>query len=129
MQEKQVYEYSVIRLLPKIEREEFMNVGIILFSKEAKYIKVDYSIDRGKLKSFTKLENFDFDSIINVLDSFKKITEGKPSGGIIASMNIAERFRWLTSERSTMIQTSRPHPGFSSNLDLTFAKLFDELVL
>ena len=72
---------------------------------------------------------FDIDCIINALDAFKKISIGDSKGRGIAAMGIAERFRWLTSERSTMIQTSRPHPGFSSDLNQTFLKLFNELVL
>jgi hypothetical protein len=129
MQEKLLYEYSVIRLVPRIEREEFINVGIILFSKEAGYIKIEYILDKEKLKCFIKKENFDIGCIISALEALKKISIGDTSGGSIASMGIPERFRWLTSVRSTIIQTSRPHPGFSSNLDQTFLKLFKELVL
>ncbi|WP_303840328.1 DUF3037 domain-containing protein [Apibacter mensalis] len=129
MQEKRLYEYSVIRLVPKVEREEFINVGIILFSKEAKFIKVEYIVDQEKIKCFSKDNTFDIDCIINALEAFKKISIGESTGRGIAAMGIAERFRWLTSERSTMIQTSRPHPGFSSDLNQTFLKLFNELVL
>lgn len=129
MQEKRLYEYSVIRLVPRIEREEFINVGVILFSKEASYIKVEYTVDKEKLKSFIKKENFEIECIIGALEAFKKISIGDSSGGAIAVMDIPERFRWLTSVRSTIIQTSRPHPGFSSNLDQTFFNLFKELVL
>lgn len=127
MQEKHLYEYAVIRVLPKVEREEFINVGIILFSKRAKYIKVLYKVDENKLKLFS--DDIDVAEINSILQSFEKISSGSKEGGVIASFDIPERFRWLTAVRSSCIQTSRPHSGFSSNLDQTVECLFQELVL
>jgi hypothetical protein len=127
MQEKHLYEYAVIRVVPKVEREEFINVGIILFSKRAKYIKVRYYIDVNKLSLFSS--ELDFDVLSQNLEVFDKICIGDKNGGLIASMDIPERFRWLTAVRSASIQTSRPHPGFSSDLDQTLDRLFNELVL
>lgn len=127
MQGKHIYEYAVIRVVPRVEREEFMNIGIILFSKKANYIKAKYIINEDKLKCFTT--DLDIDSLRINLQSFDKICTGEQSGGYIASLEVHERFRWLTAIRSTSIQTSRPHPGFSSDLDKTFDKLFDEFVL
>lgn len=127
MQGKHIYEYAVIRVVPRVEREEFMNIGIILFSKKANYIKTKYVINEEKLKCFTAEP--DIDSLRNNLQSFDKICTGDPTGGYIASLEVHERFRWLTAIRSTSIQTSRPHPGFSSDLERTFNKLFEELVL
>ena len=63
------------------------------------------------------------------LKVFDRICSGTADGGPIASMDIPERFRWLTAVRSSSIQTSRPHPGFSTDLEVTFEKLFAELVL
>ena len=113
MQGKHLYEYAVIRLVPKVEREEFFNVGIILFSKRAKYIKALYKVDENKLN----------------LHVFDKICSGTKEGGPIAALDVPERFRWLTAVRSASIQTSRPHPGFSDDLDQTLEILFRELVL
>lgn len=128
MSEKHVYEYAVIRVLPKVEREEFINVGIIIFSKQAKYLKSRYIVNENKLKLLSN-NDFDFESIYNNLTVFNKICSGHKDGGIIATLDMAERFRWLTAIKSTMIQTSRPHPGCSSNLDQTLETLFNELVL
>ncbi len=127
MQGKHLYEYAVIRVVPRVEREEFMNAGIILFSKKAGYIKSRYVLDESKLKCFAS--ELDVQSLRINLESFGKICSGEKEGGYIASLDVAERFRWLTAVRSTSIQTSRPHPGFSSDLDATFEKLFQELVL
>lgn len=127
MQEKHLYEYAVIRVLPKVEREEFINVGIILFSKRAKYIKVLYKIDENKLKMFS--DDVDIEEIDSILKAFEKISSGSKDGGVIATFDVPERFRWLTAVRSSCIQTSRPHSGFSSDLDQTIQYLFQELVL
>ena len=127
MQGKQVYEYAVIRVLPKVEREEFINVGIILFSKKAKYIRMIYKLDAERLNAFST--ELDMGLLEESLKSFEKICNGHKDGGAIAQLDIPERFRWLTAVRSSCIQTSRPHPGFSDNMDKSVEKLFEELVL
>ena len=127
MQGKHLYEYAVIRLVPRVEREEFFNVGIILFSKRAKYIKALYKVDEDKLNLFSS--ELDRESLFANLHVFDKICYGTKEGGHIAALDIPERFRWLTAVRSASIQTSRPHPGFSDDLDRTLEILFRELVL
>lgn len=127
MQGKHLYEYAVIRVLPKVEREEFINVGIILFSKKAKFIKMLYQLNEEKLNCFSK--EWDYDLLRETLNSFQKIANGDKKGGAIAAFDIPERFRWLTAVRSSCVQTSRPHSGFSDDLEKTVDKLFEELVL
>ena len=113
MPEKHLYEYAVIRIVPKVEREEFINVGVILFSKQANFIKMRYDIDDFR----------------EHMEAFSKVCSGHKTGGTIAALDIPERFRWLTAMRSSCIQTSRPHVGFSVDLEETLDKLFNELVL
>lgn len=127
MQGKYIYEYAVIRVVPRVEREEFINVGLILFSKKAAYIQSRYVLDKAKLRLFSS--ELDFDSLQTHLQSFDKICSGNKEGGYIATLDIPERFRWLTAVRSASIQTSRPHPGFSDDLDQTFERLYQELVV
>ena len=127
MQGKHLFEYAVIRVLPKVEREEFINVGVILFSKRAKYIRMLYNLDETRLSAFST--ELDFDLLGKTLASFEKICNGSKDGGTIAQFDIPERFRWLTAVRSSCIQTSRPHPGFTDNLDLKVKNLFAEMVL
>ena len=127
MPEKHLYEYAVIRVLPRVEREEFLNVGIILFSKREKFLKVLYQLDENRLRCLC--EDFDMEEIRKNLDSFEKIAAGAKDGGPIAQMDIPSRFRWLTAIRSSVIQTSRPHPGMCPELDKTINRLFAELVL
>ncbi|MCW3076551.1 MAG: hypothetical protein JWO32_1160 [Bacteroidetes bacterium] len=127
MQDKLVYEYAVIRVVPLVEREEFLNVGIILFCKQARFIKMHFVIDEKKLKLFCN--DVDTEQIKLNLGAFEKIAQGDINGGPIALMDLPSRFRWLTAVRSSVIQTSRPHPGLSCDLKKTAMRLFNELVL
>ena len=127
MQGKHLFEYAVIRVLPKVEREEFINVGIILFSKKAKYIRMLYKLDTERLSTFST--ELDMELLQETLFSFEKVCNGNKAAGVIAHFDISERFRWLTAVRSSCIQTSRPHSGFAENLDLEVEKLFEEMVL
>ncbi len=127
MQEKHLYEYAVIRVVPRVEREEFLNVGIILFCKRAKFIKMLFTIEKSKIEMLCS--EFDVDQFQLNLESFQKIAHGVKNGGPIAQFELSERFRWLTALRSSAIQTSRPHPGFSTNLEETAQRLFEEMVL
>jgi hypothetical protein len=127
MQEKHLYEYAVIRVVPRVEREEFLNVGVILFCKKAKFIKMLFIVEESKMKLFSS--ELDLEQLQLNLDSFQKIAHGAKNGGPIAQIEIPERFRWLTALRSSVIQTSRPHAGLSINLGQTAIHLFEEMVL
>lgn len=127
MQEQKLYEYAVIRLVPKPEREEFFNVGLIMFSKKEKFIRVKTHLCEEKFRMMAcKTE---YEDVRKHLLSFENIAKGEKSAGAIAQMDIPERFRWLTAVKSSIIQTSRPHPGSSLDLEKTFDRLFEELVL
>lgn len=127
MQEQHLYEYAVIRVLPAVEREEFLNVGIVLFCKRAKYIKVLYTLNTARFAAFAG--ELDLEQVQKNLDAFEKIAMGTKNCGPIAELDVPSRFRWLTAIRSSAIQTSRPHPGLCTNLDDTAQRLFAEMVL
>lgn len=127
MQKKNLYEYAVIRVVPRVEREEFLNVGIVLFCKKAKFIKVLYALNIEKVLSFSV--EADVEQIQMNLSAFEKVAHGTKEGGPIAVMDIPSRFRWLTALRSSVIQTSRPHPGLCDDLEKTTQRLFEEFVL
>jgi len=127
MQDKHLYEYAVIRVVPRVEREEFVNVGIIVFCKRARFIKALYTINEKKLHAMHP--ELDIAQISLNLMSFERIARGAKDGGPIAQMETAERFRWLTAIRSSVIQTSRPHPGLCDDPEYKTTKLFEELVL
>lgn len=127
MQDRHLYEYAVIRVVPRVEREEFLNVGVVLFCKKEKYLQVKYHLDHQKLLMLCP--DIDIEQLEKNLSSFEKICLGSGDGGPIAQMDIPSRFRWLTAVRSSVIQTSRPHPGLCEDLDKTLQRLYKELVL
>ena len=126
MQEPNIYEYAVIRLVPNVEREEFFNIGLVMFSKKAKYIRVEFHLCPKKFELMHS--KLDYEEVQKNLDNFRHVASGDKAGGEIAGFDIPERFRWLTAVRSSVIQTSRPHPGKTYDLDATFERLFEELV-
>ena len=127
MQDKQLFEYAVIRVMPKVEREEFLNVGIILFCPKQKFLEATFIVDEKKLFSFS--EKIDLITLGENLRSFQMIAAGGASSGPIGQYDAAARFRWLTATRSTVIQCSKVHPGFTHDANKTLKRLFEELVL
>ncbi|BFM44525.1 DUF3037 domain-containing protein [Flavobacterium sp. CFS9] len=127
MQDNHLYEYAVIRVVPRVEREEFLNIGIILFCKKKKFIKVLFHLNKERIQALSA--DFDIEQLECNLTSLEKIVNGAKDGGPIAEFEIPERFRWLTAIRSSAIQTSRPHPGLCQDLEKTIQRLFEELVL
>ena len=127
MQGKHLYEYAVIRIVPRVEREEFFNVGVILYCAGKKYLDVKYCVDAAHVKSFRMdLEAIDLE---NYLRGFQSIARGEKDSGPIGQFQLAERFRWLTATRSTVLQTSKVHPGFCVDPAEKITNLFNKLVL
>lgn len=126
MHEKHLYEYAVIRVVPRVECEEFLNIGLLLFCKRQKYLRSEIKLDENKFNLFRT--ELDLEQLKFNLHSFELISKGNKKGGPIAQFEISERFRWLSAVRSSCIQTSRPHSGFSEDLDKTFETLFKELI-
>ena len=126
MPPRHIYEYAIVRVVPVVEREEFINTGVIVCCKKGKYIRMQYHLCEDKIRALSP--DADMGEIRKNLEAFSKIAAGEKEGGPIASLDEAERFRWLTAVRSASIQTSRPHPGFSDNLDETTQRLFAEMV-
>lgn len=127
MSERTVYEYAVVRVVPRVEREEFVNVGIALFCKKQRYAAVKIFVNPDKLKAL--YSEVDVDLIERHLDSFRRICAGEKNAGRIAQLDQAERFRWLTANRSTLIQSSRLHPGTCISAEETHQELFEKLIL
>jgi hypothetical protein len=127
MQENQLFEYAVIRIVPRVEREEFLNVGVILYCRDQKFLQSLYHLNEKRIQHFC--DQLDIEEVQKYLETFDRICSGEITAGPIAKLPIAERFRWLTATRSTIIQTSKVHPGFTKNAEETLHKLFGQLVL
>lgn len=126
MHGRHLYEYAVIRVVPVVEREEFLNAGILLFCKRADRIIVRVALNEHRLRCFS--EELDAELVRENLHAFERIAAGAADGGPIAQLDVPSRFRWLTAVRSSAIQTSRPHPGLCDDLEATATRLFGELV-
>lgn len=127
MPEPLLYEYAVIRLVPRVEREEFMNVGIIFFCKKTGFLQCLYTIDEQRLNAFST--DINMQQLEQSLQAFCSIASGHPKAGPIAQSDVPSRFRWLTAVRSTILQTSKVHPGLCSNEAEKLRELYEKLVL
>lgn len=127
MQGQLLYEYAVIRLVPKVEREEFLNLGIVLFCKQTGFLRCVYTVNEERITAFCS--EVDTAHLKSNLDSFCKIAAGNADAGPIAKLDTASRFRWLTAVRSTIIQTSKVHPGFCDDEEKKLDELYKKLVL
>lgn len=127
MQPKHLYEYAIVRVVPAVEREEFVNVGVILFCKRQRLVRMRYELRETQILALHP--KADLEELRKNLESFNRIANGdKNSSSPIAQLDAAERFRWLTAVRSAVIQTSRPHPGITTDLDKTMESLFGDMV-
>ncbi|WP_373330786.1 DUF3037 domain-containing protein [Salmonirosea aquatica] len=122
-----LFEYAVIRVVPRVEREEFINVGVILYCSGLKYLNALHRLDVEKLRALCS--HTDPDELERYLQALTAICAGKTEGGPIGQLPLASRFRWLTATRSSVVQTSRVHPGFCTDASETLLRLFGQLVL
>lgn len=126
MQEKHLFEYAVIRVVPRVEREEFLNVGVIVYCSAEGFLQTIFEISPERLKAFTC--QVEIQELEERLTAFTQICKGGKEGGPIGMLPIASRFRWLTATRSTVVQTSPVHPGLCVNAQETLLRLFAQLV-
>lgn len=127
MQNKHLFEYAVIRVVPRVEREEFVNVGVVLYCAKQKFLKAMIHPDEQRvLALYPKL---DMAQVCDNLNAIEQICVGGTQSGPIGKLDMPSRFRWLTATRSTVVQTSKVHPGFCDDAAQTLTKLFDQLVL
>lgn len=126
MPENLLFEYAVIRIVPHVEREEFINVGVVLYCSAKKFLNTRVRLNESRVRSFC--EALDIDEIRAYIDSFEKICAGGPDSGPIGKLPAAERFRWLTASRSTVLQTSAVHPGLCTDPTEMLDRLFEQMV-
>jgi hypothetical protein len=127
MQESHVFEYAIIRVVPRVEREEFINVGVILYCGPLKFLKTKIALNRERIKAFCK--DVECEELENYIQSFERISAGGQGSGPIGALSLAERFRWLTATRSTIVQTSKVHPGLTKAPEEILDRLFEQFVV
>ncbi|WP_205502299.1 DUF3037 domain-containing protein [Rufibacter psychrotolerans] len=127
MQEKHLFEYAVLRVVPCVEREEFLNVGVILYCPAQRFLQTIFHVDQERLRTFSC--DLDLAELEERLQAFVRICSGGKTGGTIGQLPLASRFRWLTATRSTVVQTSAVHPGLCTDAQETLHRLQKQLVL
>ena len=120
------YDYAVIRVVPVVERGEFLNAGVILRARTLNYLGVRIELDEKRL--LVLAPQADLALIRSHLAVFEAIAKGDAAGGPIAALTQSQRFHWLTTPRSTVIQTSPAHVGRSSDPEKALEELTDALV-
>jgi hypothetical protein len=124
--QQHLFEYAVIRVVPRVEREEFINVGVIVYCSKQKFLQTRFLVDEAKLLAFSA--DFDVECLAENLQSFGRICVADKMAGPIGKLDIASRFRWLTATRSTVLQSSKVHPGMCVDALETLNKLFEQMV-
>ena len=121
-----LFEYAVIRVVPRVEREEFINVGVVVYCASRGFLQTRFNLPAERLLAFPNVP--DYDDIVERLQAFERICAGRKTGGPIGQLPVASRFRWLTATRSTIVQTSSVHPGLCADPQLTLDRLYEQLV-
>ncbi|SFQ58751.1 DUF3037 domain-containing protein [Hymenobacter arizonensis] len=122
----QLFEYAVLRVVPRVEREEFLNVGVIVYCRSQGFLETRFELPEARLQAFAP--DLDLEEITDRLQAFARICQGRATGGTIGQLPIAERFRWLTATRSTVVQTSPVHPGLCVDASEKLSRLYAQLV-
>ncbi|GAA1707542.1 DUF3037 domain-containing protein [Nonomuraea bangladeshensis] len=121
---RDVYEYAVIRVIPKVERGEQINVGVLLYCQPRGYLCARVELDAARLRALDP--SADVDAVRRALTAYELACGERP--GPLAAEPLGGRFRWLTAPRSTIVQSGPVHAGLTADPDTELARLFDKLV-
>ncbi len=120
------YDYAIIRVVPRVEREEFINAGVIISCPARKFLEARIELDEQRLMALDS--TLDVESIRTHLASISAICEGGEQAGPIGQLSQRERFHWLVAPRSTIIQTSPVHTGRCKDPAAVLERLLDTMV-
>jgi hypothetical protein len=120
------YSYAIIRVVPRVERGECINAGVVLFARTTGYLRAEVELDTSRLLALAP--EADIPTIERHLRQFRAIAEGAVDGGPMAELPPSERFHWLTAPRSTVIQTSPVHMGTTDDPDAAIDDLLSDFV-
>lgn len=120
------FQYAVLRVVPRVEREEFVNVGVIVFCRTRQFLRARVALDPRRIR--TLAQDLDLEALQEHLDARVRIAAGDPDAGPIAALSQSERFHWLVAPSSTVIQTSSVHSGLCDEPEAAIDRLFEQLV-
>ena len=123
------FEYAVLRVVPRVERGEGVNVGVVVFCRTRGYLEARIDLGARQRQALEALAaDVDLDAVQSHLDEVGRIVAGDPDGGPLARLDAPERFRWVTSPSSTMLQPSEVHGGVTDSPEQSLQDLFERLV-
>jgi hypothetical protein len=123
------FEYAVLRVVPRVERGEGVNVGVVVFCRTRGYLAARVELGGRQRAALAALvPELDVDAVQAHLEELVRIVNADPAGGPIAQLDPPERFRWVTSPSSTVIQPSEVHGGVTDSPDDSLRDLFERLV-
>lgn len=120
------FDYALVRIVPRVERGELVNAGVILFSRTARFLDARIELNAPRLRALDP--SIDQEVVQSYLDAIPRICAGGADAGPIGLLSQSERFHWLVAPRSTIIQTSPVHSGVHGDLPAALAHLFERLV-
>lgn len=121
------FDYAIIRVVPRVEREEFVNAGVLLFALERDFLAARVEVNAPRLRALWP--EIDVELVHQHLAAIPRICAGSPDGGPIARLSLRERFHWLVAPRSTIIQVSPVHAGLCESPERALDELFRQMVL
>jgi hypothetical protein len=124
--ELSAFDYAILRVVPQVEREEFINVGVLLLCRQRAFLGARFKVDVPRLLALAP--QVDVHAVQAHLEAIRRLVEGNPDAGPLGRMSQAERFHWLTHPRSTTIQVSPVHSGLCDNPEAALEDLFERLV-
>jgi hypothetical protein len=126
---RDAFEFAILRVSPRVERGELVNVGVVLFCRTRRFLDVRVELGERQAAALRALApDVDLDAVRAHLASIGAIVSGEASAGPIAALDAPERFRWITSPSSTVIQPSDVHGGVTDDPGASLAELFEKLV-
>jgi len=124
--ERNSFDYAVVRLVPRVDREEFINTGVILFCKALGFLEARVQLDEARVAALWPL--LSIEEVREHLEAIPRVCQGGAGAGPIGLLTPRERFHWLVSPRSTVIQFSAVHSGLCDTPPQALVHLFDRLV-
>ncbi|WP_406195696.1 DUF3037 domain-containing protein [Kitasatospora sp. NBC_01560] len=121
------YEYAVIRAVPRVERGEFVNVGVLLYCRQSAHLAARTHLDQSRLLALDPV--VDVAGVRRALHGIEAVCAGGPAAGPAAGDSPGQRFRWLTAPRSAVVQPGPVHTGLTADPETELRRLFDQLVL
>jgi Protein of unknown function (DUF3037) len=126
MPERQTFDYAVVRVVPRVERDEFLNAGVIVFSRPLDFLEARIELDRARLAALAP--DVDPEAVQRQLDLIPRVCAGGPAAGPLGRLSLSERFHWLTQPSSGLVQTSPVHAGIASDPRAVLHHLLDTMV-